>query len=616
MMMPTPITREAVTKIYVATFNRAPDAQGLNYWTYDSSLVGLEEIAMSFFDQSETQALYVPTMNTSEKITLAYRNLFNRDPDALGLAYWIEQIDSGAIHQSAMLLALINGAQSYDALTIQHKMEVGLYFADQGLNDIVEATLVLDNVSEISQSVTSSFAYIDSLVSNDTSNLYQTALLESHTLSTLGDIANLQSNGVSALDSGGYWEESPQISYSFLNTIPALYETATYASDCSLAWTTLSSAQKSSVRSIFSELENIIAIDFVETSSDIGDLRFSVVQTGENVAGFSYLPVNGGISDIEGDVFLSTDFNDATSLLYDALSPGEEGWHTIIHEIGHSLGLKHPFEDGVILPASEDDIFHSVMSYSDGKSLMLDVIFSNNNAQFTYTYTKPLFYSLYDISALHALYGANTSYATDDTTYTVDSSIGEIKTLWDAGGEDTIDASLHEGQSIVYLEEGTFSSIGMIRIEDWISQILDEAHANNFNNDDGLIANIETYADELYTGENNLAIAYGTIIENAMTGSGNDQVYDNEVNNSIATGAGDDSIFLGAGGWDAVDGGSGEDILFLDISYTHVMSTSIGTGTYRIIGDDFAADIENIENVVFNDNVIRDATFLSNLFFV
>ncbi len=48
-------TCESVTKLYIATFNRAPDASGLCYWL--NSGFSIEEIAESFFDQPETQAL-------------------------------------------------------------------------------------------------------------------------------------------------------------------------------------------------------------------------------------------------------------------------------------------------------------------------------------------------------------------------------------------------------------------------------------------------------------------------------------------------------------------------------------------------------------------------------
>ena len=51
------VTREQVAELYVATFNRAPDAEGLDYWVNASGLT-IEGIAQSFFDQPETQAKY------------------------------------------------------------------------------------------------------------------------------------------------------------------------------------------------------------------------------------------------------------------------------------------------------------------------------------------------------------------------------------------------------------------------------------------------------------------------------------------------------------------------------------------------------------------------------
>ena len=47
------VTEQQVAELYVATFNRAPDAAGLAYWV--NSALTIEEIAQSFFDQPETQ---------------------------------------------------------------------------------------------------------------------------------------------------------------------------------------------------------------------------------------------------------------------------------------------------------------------------------------------------------------------------------------------------------------------------------------------------------------------------------------------------------------------------------------------------------------------------------
>ncbi len=52
----TEANRENVAKLYVATFDRAPDAAGLDYWV--NTPLSLEEIAQSSFDQDETKTLY------------------------------------------------------------------------------------------------------------------------------------------------------------------------------------------------------------------------------------------------------------------------------------------------------------------------------------------------------------------------------------------------------------------------------------------------------------------------------------------------------------------------------------------------------------------------------
>lgn len=55
-LLATTPTDNNVAKLYVATFNRVPDSEGLDYWINNSGLT-LEEIAQSFFDQEETQLL-------------------------------------------------------------------------------------------------------------------------------------------------------------------------------------------------------------------------------------------------------------------------------------------------------------------------------------------------------------------------------------------------------------------------------------------------------------------------------------------------------------------------------------------------------------------------------
>jgi len=156
---------ENVTRLYVATFNRAPDAAGLNYWVQQSHLQ-LEQIAQSFFDQPETQEKYPAGTSGHEFVKAVYNNLFNRDPDSGGWAYWERELQSGRVLKPVFILAVINGAQDtqeygLDRTILQNKKEVGLYFVQSGLNSVQWAKEVMADVTAESQSVADAKRLID-----------------------------------------------------------------------------------------------------------------------------------------------------------------------------------------------------------------------------------------------------------------------------------------------------------------------------------------------------------------------------------------------------------------------------------------------------------------------
>ena len=92
----TTLTKENLTKLYVATFDRSPDSDGLDYWLNQSALT-LEQTAMSFFDQEETQTKYPPSNTNTQFINTVYQNLFDREPDDDGFVYWLKALDAKTI---------------------------------------------------------------------------------------------------------------------------------------------------------------------------------------------------------------------------------------------------------------------------------------------------------------------------------------------------------------------------------------------------------------------------------------------------------------------------------------------------------------------------------------
>ncbi len=127
-------TQDEVTKLYVATFNRAPDSAGIKYWL--NSGLKLSQIAESFFDQPETKLLYPSSVETGEFVNAIYRNLFNREPDKAGFDYWVKELDNGKVPKQSFIQTAINGALGDDAVILNNKMEIGKYFAiDLGFNN-------------------------------------------------------------------------------------------------------------------------------------------------------------------------------------------------------------------------------------------------------------------------------------------------------------------------------------------------------------------------------------------------------------------------------------------------------------------------------------------------
>ena len=133
---------------------------------------------------------------------------------------------------------------------------------------------------------------------------------------------------------------------------------------------------------------------------------------------------------------------------------------------------------------------------------------------------------LYDIQAIQYLYGANDSTRSGDSTYTFGD--GEHRAIWDAGGTDLFDLSNFTDGVTVELTAGAFSSIG----------------------------------DDVFSGaaQDNIAIAYDVVIENAIGGGGADFLRGNDVANSLFGGDGGDSL-LGGNGSDSLPGGNGDDFV-------------------------------------------------------
>lgn len=104
-----------VYRLYQAALDRSTDPEGLGYWldTIESGQLSLLDLARHILASEEFTATNgaAASLANNDFIDLVYQYLFQRDPDAQGERYWMEQLDAGA-DQATILLAIAEAPET------------------------------------------------------------------------------------------------------------------------------------------------------------------------------------------------------------------------------------------------------------------------------------------------------------------------------------------------------------------------------------------------------------------------------------------------------------------------------------------------------------------------
>lgn len=108
--------RANVVRLYWAFFHRQPDQGGLAYWKgrLDAGKP-LATAATQFAGSSEFQGTYGTVANQAF-VKLIYLNIFDRDPDAAGLAFWTKKLDTEARTKGQVMLAFSESSEGLRVL--------------------------------------------------------------------------------------------------------------------------------------------------------------------------------------------------------------------------------------------------------------------------------------------------------------------------------------------------------------------------------------------------------------------------------------------------------------------------------------------------------------------
>jgi serralysin len=290
---------------------------------------------------------------------------------------------------------------------------------------------------------------------------------------------------------------------------------------------------------LYSAVSSLTFQELTGASGPSADLRFA--QSDLPSTAWAYFPTTDAVG---GDVWINN-----SSQTYASPAKGNYAYLTVIHEIGHALGLEHAHEGN--MPLDRDSMEYTVMSYRSYVGASTSAGYTNE----TWGYAQTLM--VHDIAAIQHIYGANYATNNGNTTYSWSPTTGEmfvsgvgqgapggnqiLLTIWDGGGSDNYSFTSYTTEISIDLQPGAWT----ITSQEQRAKL----HWDGSKLAAGNIANALLYQGSTLS-----------LIENASGGSASDVIKGNVASNTLRGNGGNDKLY-GLSGNDVLIGGSGKDAL-------------------------------------------------------
>jgi len=206
-------------------------------------------------------------------------------------------------------------------------------------------------------------------------------------MATVSEITNTPLSGMNhidaLLDSGPDWNYLAASREDLITTLTYTFSTASgnevaqpgEVLSYNGALQAFSASQQAAARTAFAYIAQVTGIKLVETTAgseaQIHLANANITQS--NVTGLcswhsSYSYQGSDLVSYDADAYVYLD-NVEWGAQNGNLAPGGNGYETLLHELGHALGLKHPFEttndNKAVLAGAQDNTSNTLMSYTD-----------------------------------------------------------------------------------------------------------------------------------------------------------------------------------------------------------------------------------------------------------
>jgi hypothetical protein len=339
------------------------------------------------------------------------------------------------------------------------------------------------------------------------------------------------------------------------------------------AWSDL---EKEAVTAAWESWDRLIDLNIEETNDrSAATVLMQISNLSDGTLAQASAPVDGAIQSTN-----QTSAKEEDQAL-EFINFGGDSYLTLMHEIGHNLGIYHPHTATTFpgVSANEEQDMGDFNMNQNIWTVMSYVVGYDQEPVTGKVFGAAMTPMTLDIAAAQFAYGAAQSNTGDDTyTIITQNAVGTGWTaIWDTGGTDTISAEGATGATNIDLRAATLEGSTPGGHVSWMGGI-----------------------------QGGYTIANGVVIENVIGGNGIDTVTGNQANNTFIGDGGDD-FFTGGSGDDFFTGGSGDDTSIMNSSAASVTVTFDKSGSISVTdrnGTEGKDTLISVEKLTFADRTL------------